>query len=135
MGARIWHLLCRSQVKLGNSAAVVGRQATLKWVNYGQAVSPKGAAVVAMSESSLQRKSRGSSPTRRGGGGSRSDSGPGGGGAPDDALRLVRERAADVAGRVISGTREVKEQVMQKAADLTRAVTEGVREEAEKFFD
>ena len=90
--------------------------------------------MVAMSESSLRRKHRGPSQARHGGG-SRSDFGSGGGGAPDEALRLVRVKAADVAGRVISGTREVKEQVMQKAADLTRAVAEGVREEAEKFFD
>ena len=78
--------------------------------------------MVAMSESSL-RKTR--SQQRRGGRGAERDV----------TLRLVRERAADVADRVISGTRDVKEQVMQKAADLTRAVSEGVKEEAERFFD
>ena len=96
--------------------------------------------MVAMSESGLQRKAHSSSgntsESRRGVGGRRSASGTGsGGGDRDEALSLVREKAADVAGRVINGTREVKEQVMQKAADLTRAVSEGVRDEANKFFD
>jgi hypothetical protein len=79
-----------------------------------------------MSESSLRRKSPGSNPSRKGG-----DRG----GDGEKALRQVREQAAEMAGRVMSGTREVKEQVMQKASELTRAVADGVREEAEKFFD
>jgi hypothetical protein len=74
-----------------------------------------------MSESSLRRKTRGPSPS--------------GAARGDDALSEVRDAAAEMAHRVASGTREVKEQVMQKAAELTRAVADGVREEAEKFFD
>jgi hypothetical protein len=83
--------------------------------------------VVAMSESSLRRKSPGAKPSRGGGGGRGSDA--------EDALRQVRDQAAEMAGRVVNGTREVKEQVMQKASELSRAVADGVREEAEKFFD
>ncbi len=75
-----------------------------------------------MSESGLRRKNRNSS------------SRPGGGQA-DDVLREVRQKAAGVAERVRAGTRDVKEQVMQKASELTRAVTDGVKEEAERFFD
>jgi ElaB/YqjD/DUF883 family membrane-anchored ribosome-binding protein len=77
-----------------------------------------------MSESSLRRKSSSPNPSRGGRGGE-----------SDDVLRQVREQAALMAGRVVDGTREVKEQVMQKASELTRAVADGVREEAEKFFD
>jgi len=82
--------------------------------------------VVAMSESSLRRSSPRPDRSRRSGGGNA---------GADDVLRDMRERAADMAERVVSGTREVKEQVMQKASELTRAVADGVREEAEKFFD
>ena len=81
--------------------------------------------MVAMSESSLRRKSPGPSPSR----------GRGGGNEAERALRQVREQATEMAERVISGTREAKEQVMQKASEFTRAVADGVREEAEKFFD
>jgi hypothetical protein len=75
-----------------------------------------------MSESSLRRSSPRSDRPRRGGT------------EAEDALREVRDMAADMAERVVSGTREVKEQVMQKASELTRAVADGVKEEAEKFF-
>jgi hypothetical protein len=86
-----------------------------------------------MSESNLRRNARSSNRSNskggsRAAGGGRRDE-------PDDALGQVRDTAVEVAGRVISGTREIKEQVMEKAAQLGRAVADGVKEEAEKFFD
>ena len=90
--------------------------------------------MIAMSESGLRRKNR--SETRgEGRGEDRGTSRRSSGGEAGDVLRDVREKAAGVAERVIGGTREVKEQVMQKASELTRAVTDGVKEEAERFFD
>ena len=84
--------------------------------------------MVAMSESGLRRRTSSRPASDRGRDRQGRD-------APEAVLRDVREKAADVAQRLVSGTREVKEQVMAKTSEVTRAVADGVKEEAERFFD
>jgi hypothetical protein len=65
-----------------------------------------------------------------GNGGRHSDSG-----GDERMLQQVKERAAEVANYVRSGTRAATQQLKETAAEVTRAIKETVKEEAERLFE